>query len=100
MQVEYNFKKDDELYLALTDAKRKFDMEVDNIPAKGDIKVLVQLYYDSDEIKDYFKELYGQNPNGWADLKISCDDLKNFIQKDYIEPSGKILLKKLNFWLI
>lgn len=29
IQVEYNFKKDDELQLALADAKRKFDMEVD-----------------------------------------------------------------------
>ncbi len=80
--------------IPINECSAKFDMEVDNIPAKGDIKVLAQLYYDSDEIKDYFKELYGQNPNGWADLKISCDDLKNFIQKDYIEPSGKILLKQ------
>ena len=29
IQVEYNFKKDDDLQLALTDAKRKFNMEVD-----------------------------------------------------------------------
>ena len=28
MQVEYNFKKDDDLQLALADTKRKFDMEV------------------------------------------------------------------------
>lgn len=72
----------------------KFDMLIDNIPVKGNIKVLVQLYYDNDEIRDYFKELYGQNPNGLVDLKISCDDLKNFISKEYIEPTGKILLKQ------
>ncbi len=29
IQVEYNFKKDDDLQLALSEAKRKFDMEVD-----------------------------------------------------------------------
>ena len=29
IQVEYNFKKDDDLQLALVDAERKFDMEVD-----------------------------------------------------------------------
>ena len=29
IQVEYNFKKDDDLQLALTEAKRNFDMEVD-----------------------------------------------------------------------
>lgn len=72
----------------------KFDMSVDGIPAKGDIKVLVQLYYDNDELKDHFKNLYEQNPNGFAELKISCDDLKEFISKDYIEPDGKILLKQ------
>ena len=80
--------------IPINECGAKFDMNVDGIPAKGDIKVLAQLYYDSDEIKDYFKDLYDQNPNGWVDLKISCDDLKNFIQNDYIEPSGKILLKQ------
>ena len=72
----------------------KFDMLVDNIPAKGDIKNLVQLYYDSDELKDHFKELYEKNPNGVTDLKISCEDLKEFISKDYIKPDGKISLKQ------
>lgn len=72
----------------------KFDMRVDNIPAKGNINVMVQLYYDSDEIRDYFKNLYDQNPNGLVDLKISCIDLKNFISKDYIEPTGKISLNQ------
>ena len=72
----------------------KFDMFVDNIPAKGDIKVLPQLYYDSEELRCHFKELYDKNPNGFVDLKISCDDLKEFISKDYIEPNGEILLKQ------
>jgi hypothetical protein len=72
----------------------QFDMIVDNIPAKGDIKVLVQLYYDSDELKDHFKKLYEKNPNGIVNLKISCDDLKDFISKDYIKPNGKIQLKQ------
>lgn len=72
----------------------KFDMFVDNIPAKGNIKVLPQLYYDSEELRCHFKELYDKNPNGFVDLKISCDDLKEFISKDYIEPNGEILLKQ------
>ena len=71
-----------------------FDMVVDGIPANGNINVMVQLFYDSDEIRDYFKELYHKNPNNWVDLKISCEDLKNFISKDYIVPEGKILLKQ------
>lgn len=71
-----------------------FDMSVDNIPAKGNIKVMVQLYYDSDQLKDHFKTLYEENPNGFTDLKISCEDLKKFISKDYIVPNGKISLKQ------
>ena len=70
------------------------DMLVDGIPVKGNIKILVQLYYDSDEIRDYFKNLYEKNPKGYAFLKISCKDLKEFISKDYIEPNGNILLKQ------
>ena len=72
----------------------KFDMLVDNIPAKGDVSALVQLKYDSDELKNHFKELYENNPKGFTELKISCEDLKEFISKDYIKPDGKILLKQ------
>ena len=74
--------------------KSKFDMLVDGISAKGDINIGVQLYYDSDEIKNYFKNCYDKNPNGSAELKIYCEDLKKFISKDYKEPNGKILLKQ------
>ena len=69
-------------------------MLVDGISAKGDINIGVQLYYDSDEIKNYFKNCYDKNPNGSAELKIYCEDLKKFISKDYKEPNGKILLKQ------
>ena len=72
----------------------KFDMTVDGIPAEGDIKTLVQLYYDSDELKDHFKELYEKNSKGFVDLKISCDDIWKFISRDYIKPNGKISLKQ------
>ena len=80
--------------IPINECGAKFDMFVDGIPAKGNIKVLVQLYYDSEEIKDHFKKLYEQNPNGFAELKILCDDIKDFISKDYIQPNGKILLKQ------
>ena len=80
--------------IPINECGAKFDMFVDGIPAKGNIKVLVQLYYDNDEIKDHFKNLYEQNPNGFAELKILCEDIKDFISKDYIQPNGKILLKQ------
>ena len=80
--------------IPINECGAKFDMVVDGISAKGNIKILVQLYYDSDELKDHFKKLYEENPNGFTDLKISCDDIKEFISKDYIEPNGKISLKQ------
>ena len=80
--------------IPINECGAKFDMVVDGISAKGDIKIMVQLYYDNDELKNYFKELYEKNSNGFVDLKISCEDLKNFISKDYIEPNGKIILKQ------
>ena len=80
--------------IPINECGAEFDMSVDGIPAKGNLKVLVQLYYDSDEIKAYFKELYDHNPKGTVDLKISCEDLKEFISKDYEKPNGKISLKQ------
>ena len=80
--------------IPINECGAKFDMVVDDISAKGDIKTLVQLYYDSEKLKQHFKNLYEKNPNGYVDLKISCDDLKEFISKDYIKPNGSILLKQ------
>ncbi len=80
--------------IPINECSTNFDMAVDGISAKGDIKILVQLYYESDEIKDHFKGLYEQNPKGFTQLKISCNDLKEFISKDYRDPEGKILLKQ------
>lgn len=80
--------------IPINECGAKFDMIVDGISAKGNIKVLLQLYYDSAELKDHFKKLYEQNPQGSVKLKISCEDLKEFISKEYIEPDGKILLKQ------
>ena len=43
--------------IPINECGAKFNMNVDNIPAKGNIKILVQLYYDNVKLKDYFKEL-------------------------------------------
>lgn len=80
--------------IPINECSAKFNMNVDNIPAKGNIKILVQLYYDNVKLKDYFKELYDENPNGYANLKISCEDIKDFISNEYIKPNGKIVLKQ------
>lgn len=87
-------KEEVESIIPINECSAKFNMIVDDIPAKGDIKTLVQLYYDSAELKKHFKELYDDNQNGFVDLKISCEDIKEFISKDYIMPNGSILLKQ------
>ena len=69
-------------------------MLIDGISAKGSVDIGVQLYYDSDELKNHFKSLYDKNPKGKVSLKISCEDIQKFISKDYIDPNGKILLKQ------
>ena len=80
--------------LPINECGAQFDMFVDGIPAKGDIKVLIQLSYESNELEEYFKNLYDENNNGAVDLKISCVDLKEFLSKGYDYPDGKILLKQ------
>lgn len=80
--------------IPINECEAKFDMSVDGISAKGDIKPLPQLYYDSNELKNHFKDLYEKNSKGFVDLKISCEDIKEFISKEYIEPNGEILLKQ------
>lgn len=70
------------------------NMSIDGIAAKGNISIGVQLFYESDDLKNYFKSLYDENPKGEVNLKISCEDIIKFISKDYIEPKGKILLKQ------
>ena len=80
--------------IPINECGAKFDMLVDGILAKGDLNIGVQLYYDSEELKSYFKNLYDKNPKGSVELKISCKDLKEFISKDYIEPNGSISLKQ------
>lgn len=91
----WTLKKDEiSSIIPIQECSAQFDMSVDNIPAKGKINVMVQLYYDNDKLKEHFKKLYEENPKGFTELKISCEDIKKFISKDYIQPNGKILLKQ------
>ena len=80
--------------IPINECGAKFDMVVDGISAKGDIKTLVQLYYESENLKIILKICMMKILMDSVDLKISCDDLKEFISKDYIKPNGSILLKQ------
>ena len=54
--------------IPINECGAKFDMIVDGISAKGDLNIGVQLYYDSEELKGYFKNLYDKNPKGSVEL--------------------------------
>lgn len=73
--------------LPFEEIEGKYDVEVDGIKAKCTLELLTQLYYDNDDLKDYFKKLYDQDKNGFAPLKIKKDDLKDIISDDYIKES-------------
>ena len=78
--------------IPINECSKQFKMYVDGIPGEGDIKILVQLFYNNHLIEKHLKKLYDENPEGRVELKISCEDLKKFISKDYDEPNGSIHL--------
>ena len=86
----------EELYdiIPINQCSCQCNMLIDGIEAEGHVNIGVQLFYDNDKLKNYFKRLYDEDPQGEVNLKISCEDLKDFISKDYAEPNGKIILKQ------
>ena len=72
--------------------------EIDEIPAEGRINLSVQLYYDSIDLKNYFKKLYDDSKDEQSsfpdvDLKINYNGVKNLIDT-YQEHDGKIILRQ------
>ena len=86
----------EELYdiIPINQCSSQCDMLIDGIEAEGNVNIGVQLFYDNEKLKNYFKRLYEEDPQGEVNLKISCENLKEFISKDYDEPNGKIILKQ------
>ena len=85
-------KDDFENILPIRECETKFDMDVDGISAVGTINLGFQLYYESNDVQNYFKELYEKDDSQIVDLKIDCDSLRNFISDDYLEPNGSIAI--------
>jgi len=84
-------KDDFEKLLPIRNCELKFDILVDDIPAKGSIDIGVQLYYSSNDLKNYFKELYEKNDKGIVDLNIKCEDIKKILS-DYEKSDGSIII--------
>ena len=55
---------------------------VDGIHGEGSIRLFIQLFYDNDNLKYYFKDLYDNNKNQLVNLKIELNDFKNILD-DY-----------------
>ena len=79
--------------LPFDEIEGKYDIDVDGIKAKCTLEILTQLFYDNDDLKGYFKELYDKNENGITELRIKKDDLKDIVSEDFIKEST-INLKK------
>lgn len=77
-------KDDFEKILPIRHCEVDCDMLVDNIPAKGHIDIVSQLYYSNNNLVEYFKELYEKDDKSFVDLNINCTDFKK-IFSDYDE---------------
>ena len=84
-------KEDFDKVLPLKNCEISFDMLVDGIPAKGKIDVGVQLYYSSNELKKYFKQLNEENDKSLVDMHVDCKDIQKILS-DYKESDGSIFI--------
>lgn len=70
-------------------------IDVGGISAEGKINLSIQLFYDSEELKNYFKKLYEEDRDNpyEIDLKINYGGIKNILD-DYEPHNGIINLKQ------
>jgi len=84
-------KEDFDNVLPLRNCEVEFDMLVDSIPAQGKIDVGVQLYYASNDLKKYFKELNEKDDKSVIDMFVDCKDIQKILT-DYESPNGSIVI--------
>ncbi len=86
----WTLSKDDfEKILPLRNCEIEFDMLVDDIPARGKIDVGVQLYYTSEILKKYFKELNEKDDKSFVEMFVNCKDIQKILS-DYELTNGSI----------
>lgn len=84
-------------FLPFEEISKKIDFTVDGIEGRGTVNFLIQLYYDSQILENYFKKLYELDETNVVPLKIKCEDIKIFGTDSYLENTDKIeLIQKSN----
>lgn len=84
-------------FLPFEEISKKIDFTVDGIEGRGTINFLIQLFYDSEILENYFKRLYEKDETSIVPLKIKCEDIKLFGTDSYLENTDKIeLIQKSN----
>ena len=84
-------------FLPFEEISKKIDFTVDGIEGRGTVNFLIQLYYDSEIIKNYFNKLYEEDETNVVPLKIRCEDIKIFGTDSYLENTDAIeIIQKSN----
>lgn len=68
--------------IPINECEKECIILVDGIHGEGSIRLFIQLFYDNDNLKYYFKDLYDNNKNQLVNLKIELNDFKNILD-DY-----------------
>ena len=84
-------------FLPFEEINKKIDFTVDGIEGRGTVNFLIQLFYDSEILENYFKRLYEKDETNVVPLKIKCEDIKMFGTDSYLDNTDKIeLIQKSN----
>ena len=84
-------------FLPFEEISKKIDFTVDGIEGRGTVNFLIQLFYDSEILENYFKRLYEKDETNVVPLKIKCEDIKMFGTDSYLDNTDKIeLIQKSN----
>ena len=81
-------------FLPFDEISKKIDFTVDGIEGRGTISFLIQLYYDSEVIKNYFNKLYQIDETSVVPLKIKCEDIKIFGTDSYLDNNEAIEIQQ------
>lgn len=79
--------------LPIKEVECDFNMFVDDIHAKGYIRVYVQLFYENNDLKTYFKKLYDLDKNQLIDLKINLNVFKELLD-DCVDMDEFIIINQ------
>ena len=79
-------------YIPINEFGGNFDILIDDMPANGKVYLQVQLQYDDEELKNYFKELH-KNYKSYT-FKINPELVNNFVNNDIDDFESPIIVSQ------